>query len=133
MPANAGIAPRVDADAVGPAWLHSALDPQTMNTLSTCPSARRWRLALLPFKAIIPVTFVLLLFSGSTERATHIFAGVVYLCLGCSTVLLIGGAAAVARTHDRRLMWSAFAFALGGLLLASLLWGAAFPTPTKGL
>lgn len=104
-----------------------------MSSVSTHSSVRRWQLGLLPFKAIIPITFVVLLLSGSVERASHIFAGIVYLCLGCSAVLLVGGIAAVTHTHDRRLMWSAIGFAVGGLVLASLLWGAAFPTPTKGL
>ena len=110
-----------------------SLDPHTMNSVSTQTSVRRWRLGLLPFKAIIPATFVVLLFSDSAEHGSHIFAGIVYLCLGCAAVLLVGGAAAVLHTRDRRLLWSSFGFALGDLLLAAMLWGAAFPTPTKGL
>lgn len=104
-----------------------------MSSFPAQESIRRWRLALLPFQAIMPVTFMVLLFSGSTERASHIVAAVVHLCLGCSAALLIGGVAAVVRTHDRRLMWSAFGFAIGGILMASLLWGSAFPPATKGL
>ena len=104
-----------------------------MNTLVAQASVRRWRLVLLPLQAIIPVTFVVLLLSGGVEHASHVLATVVYLCLGSSTLLLVGGAAAVLQTHDRRLMWSALGFALGGFVLASLLWGAAFPPPTKHL
>lgn len=103
-----------------------------MSSVSTHSNVRRWQLVLLPFKAIIPVSFVVLLLSGSAERASHIFAAIVCLCLGCSAALLVGGIVAVAHTRDRRLMWSAIGFAFGGLVLASLLWGAAFPTPTKG-
>jgi hypothetical protein len=95
-------------------------------------SVRRWRVAFLPFKTTILVTLMVLLISGSAEGASHVLAGAVYVCLGCSAALLVGGTAAVAHTHDRRLMWSAFGFGLAGLLLASLLWGGAFPTPTKG-
>ena len=39
MPANAGVAPRFQADALGPAWLHSAFDMKTANTAT--PSADR--------------------------------------------------------------------------------------------
>lgn len=90
---------------------------------------------MLPFKAVVPTAFVALLISGlvigNPESGSHIIAGVAYLLLGCTVVLVVGAGAAAILTPDRRLMWSALGFALGALLLVAFLWGGSFLTPTK--
>jgi hypothetical protein len=107
-----------------------------MKQLLPNTSPGRWRLALLPFKAFIPASLLVLLvlsYDPGVSGGKSIVASVIYGCLGCVGVLLIGGPVAAIRTREPRLMWSALAFAGIGIVLVSFLWGGAFPTPTKSL
>lgn len=96
-----------------------------------------WHRVMFPCKVYIVVSLGVGVLTGAFGPAGKVpgdvLAGLAYGYVGCVVIFGIGAFVARFRRHDREGTRSALLWAAVGILVALVIWQAAFPTPTKWL